>query len=245
MTASPNLGTATGANESDELAKRQWDAAYHLDDGYTNLWGDPPVPYAVNAAKLFSDNNAFAVLDLPCGDGRNLLPLAQSTKVLLAGDTSHAAMRIARGVVAKANADNVVFKPTDVFATGLPDDTLDGIFCWDLLGHLTEPVKALRELHRVLRPGGHLVANMWTMGDCQVADPGMRETRPKAYLDHAGFYCEFYDRSDLEALLADAGLTDEVVSLDLQRWMEPPHANYRPYFHEHECLILTVRKRGR
>ncbi|MEU4798305.1 class I SAM-dependent methyltransferase [Streptomyces sp. NPDC023327] len=229
---------------ADELAKGQWNDAYRL-DGHANLWGDPPVPYVVNAAKLFADHSAFVVLDLPCGDGRNLPPLAQAATVVLAGDTSLNAMGIARTVVAKAAADNVVFHETDVFATGLPDDSVDGIFCWDLLGHLTEPEKALQELHRVCRPGGHIVANMWTMGDCQVADPGMVAIGPKEYRDHADFYCKFYDRPDLDAYLASCGLSDEVSAVEQLRWMEPPHAGYRPYFHEHESLAFTLRKRSR
>ncbi|MEE1782429.1 class I SAM-dependent methyltransferase [Streptomyces sp. SP17BM10] len=245
MTTDTTTGRPGAANEQDELAKGQWNDAYRLDDGHTNLWGDPPVPYVVNAAKLFADHDAFVVLDLPCGDGRNLPPLAQAATVVLGGDTSRNAMGIARRVVAKANADNVVFKVTDAFATGLPDDSVDGIFCWDLLGHLTEPVKALQELYRICRPGGHVVANMWTMNDCQVGDPGMKEIRPKEYLDHADFYCRFFDRPDLDAYLADAGFADEVAAVELLRWMEPPHAGYRPYFHEHESLAFTIRKKGR
>ncbi|MBP5942698.1 class I SAM-dependent methyltransferase [Streptomyces sp. LBUM 1476] len=171
-------------------------------------------------------------------------PLAQAAKVVLAGDTSHNAMRIARKVTAKAGADNVLFQETDVFATALPDASVDGVFCWDLLGHLTEPVKALQELYRICRPGGHVVANMWTMADCQVADPGMVAIGPKEYRDHADFYCKFYDRPDLDAYLTRCGLTDEVAAVERLRWMEPPHAGYRPYFHEHESLAFTIRKNG-
>ncbi|MFY1577252.1 class I SAM-dependent methyltransferase [Verrucosispora sp. WMMD703] len=230
--------------EADEAAKHQWNEAYQL-DGHPNLWGDPPVPYVVNAAKLFADHDAMVVLDLPCGDGRNLSPLAQAATVVIGGDTSVNAMGLARRVIAKANADNVVLRAVDVFATGLPDDAVDGIFCWDLLGHLTEPVKALQELYRICRPGGHIVANMWTMNDCQVTDPGMVETGPKEYLDHAGFYCKFYDRDDLAAYLEAGGVSEEVAGVELLRWTEPPHAGYRPWFHEHESLAFTIRKRAR
>jgi hypothetical protein len=33
--------------------------------------------------------------------------------------------------------------------------------------------------------------------------------------------------------------------VELLHWMEPPHAGYRPYFHEHEVLAFTIRKRTR
>ena len=63
----------------DDAAIPLWDGAYDTtvikDQG--NLWGDPPVPHAETAARIFAENSAAVILDLPCGDGRNLPPLAQ------------------------------------------------------------------------------------------------------------------------------------------------------------------------
>src|ERR1035441_3278907 len=124
----------------DAAAVPLWNDAYdvsHLQD-QPNLWGDPPVPYARTAAQLFAERSAAFLLDLRCGAGRNLPPLAKGAPILLAGDTSPKAMVIAAGVAEKADIRNkTIFLTTDVFAPGLLDDSLDGIFCWDLLGHLT------------------------------------------------------------------------------------------------------------
>jgi ubiquinone/menaquinone biosynthesis C-methylase UbiE len=222
-----------------------WNDAYDTSQVQAegNLWGDPPVPHAEKAARLFAQHSAAVILDLPCGDGRNLPPLAGGAPIVLAGDTSKNAMSIAEKVAEKAGIRHkVVFVEIDAFATGLLDDSLDGIFCWDLLGHLTNPKDALRELYRITRPGGHIVANMWTMNDCQVSDPNIKEIGPKEYVDHFDFYCRFYDRGDLDALLASAGMPAE--SVEVASWWEPPHAGYRDYEHEHESLIFTIRKRG-
>lgn len=231
------------APSRDAAAIPLWDGAYDASvlQGQGNLWGDPPVPYAATAARLFAQASAAVVLDLPCGDGRNLPPLAGGAPVLLAGDTSPKAMSIAERVATRAGIrDRVVFVEVDAFATGLLDDSVDGIFCWDLLGHLTSPADALRELHRILRPGGHLVANMWTMNDCQVSDPNIRQIGPKEYVDHFDFYCRFYGRDDLDALLASVRMP--AGSVEVASWWEPPHAGYRDYVHQHESLIFTVRK---
>ncbi|MEP6695390.1 MAG: class I SAM-dependent methyltransferase [Pseudonocardiales bacterium] len=232
-----------GVPSRDAAAVPLWDDAYDSSrlKGHSNLWGDPAVPYAVRAAQLFAANRAKIVVDLPCGDGRNLPPLAGGASVLLAGDTSPKAMAIAEQVVDKAGIrDRVIFVTLDAFATGLLDASLDGIFCWDLLGHLTDPAAALREFDRILRPGGSIVANMWTMNDCQVTDPNISEIGPKEFVDHFKLYCRFYDRDDIEHLLSSVGLT--AVAMDVDTWTEPPHAEYRDYEHEHESLVFTVTK---
>jgi SAM-dependent methyltransferase len=236
---------STESLSRDEAAIGRWDAAYDPAalGGQANLWGDPPVPYAEVAAGLFAAAGAAVILDLPCGDGRNLPPLATGAPILLAGDTSVTAMGIACGVAERAGVrDRVVFSETDAYRTGLLDSSVDGIFCWDLLGHLSEPAGALAEFHRILRPGGCLIANMWTMRDCQIADDRARMTEigPRTYLDHADFYCRFYDEQDLAELLGSVGQHPE--SVETASWWEPPHPGYRDYVHQHESLIFRVRK---
>lgn len=229
--------------ETDAAAIPLWDGAYDPSvlQGQGNLWGDPPVPHAAVAAALFKAANATVVLDLPCGDGRNLRPLAEGAPVILAGDTSPTAMAIAEKTATKAGIrDQVVFVETDAFHTGLLDDSTDGIFCWDLLGHLTDPAGALAEFWRILRPGGSIVTNQWTMNDCQTSDPLIKEIAPKEYIDHFGFYCRFYDRADVDELLAAVGIP--LTACEIQSWWEPPHAGYRDYVHQHESLILTITK---
>jgi ubiquinone/menaquinone biosynthesis C-methylase UbiE len=235
----------TGVPSRDAAGIPLWDGAYDSSQvrGQGNLWGDPPVPYAETAARVFAANSAAVVLDLPCGDGRNLPPLAGGAPVLLGGDTSPNAMAIAEGVAEKAGIRNkIVFIEMDVFATGLIKNSVDGVFCWDLLGHLTNTQDALRELYRITRPGGRIVANMWTMNDCQVTDPNIKEIGPKEFIDHFDFYCKFYDRADLDTLLESVGMSAETV--EVASWREPPHAGYRDYEHDHESLVFTIRKPG-
>ncbi|MDH6125381.1 class I SAM-dependent methyltransferase [Kitasatospora sp. GP82] len=231
------------ASDRDVAAKGLWNDHYGAtqQQGNTNLWGDPPVPYAATAARLFADHGAFVVLDLPCGDGRNLPPLTVGAPVVVGADTSRKALDFAATVVEKAGErNNVVLLELDAVSTGLPSGSVDGILCWDLLGHLEHPEPALHELHRILRPGGHLVANMWTMNDCQVTDPNIRHIEDKKYIDHFDYYCRFYDRPDLDALLDSVGMAAK--SVETQRWWEPPHVGYRDYEHEHESLIFVVQK---
>ncbi len=234
---------STGNSGQDAAAIPMWDEAYGpavLKD-QLNLWGDPPVPYAAVAAGLFKQNRSKVVIDLPCGDGRNLAALADGASILLGGDTSVTAMTIAERVAAEAGiAGQTIFQRMDAFDTGLLGNSVDGIFCWDLLGHLRNVEDALREFYRVIRPGGIIVANMWTMNDCQTSDPDIREIAPKEYIDHFDFYCRFYDQDDLDALLAATSMSAE--SVVVSSWTEPAHAEYRTYTHDHESLAFTIRK---
>lgn len=44
----------------------------------------------------------------------------------------------------------------DVLPLPFADHTFDGILAQDVLEHLTDPVATLRELHRIMKPGGRL-----------------------------------------------------------------------------------------
>ncbi len=65
-------------------------------------------------------------------------------------------------IVAKAAADfprdNLTFTTGDVYALDFPDATFDVVHAHQVLQHLTDPVRALREMRRVTRPGGLIAA---------------------------------------------------------------------------------------
>ncbi len=65
----------------------------------------------------------------------------------------------------------------DIHALPLPDESVDAIVCIAVLEHVEEPQKAVREMHRVLKPGGY----------CFIFAPFL-------YYYHAekGYYGDFY-----------------------------------------------------
>ncbi len=58
---------------------------------------------------------------------------------------------------ATCNENNIVFLERSAYATGLPSESFDIIFCRYLLCHLTDPMDVLAELYRLLKPGGSIV----------------------------------------------------------------------------------------
>ena len=101
-----------------------------------------------------------AVLEAGCGTGQDAVAL--STLVgpegrVVGVDSSQVMLSQAVERATKSGAP-VEFHLGDVQRLAFDDGTFDGVRSSRLLCHLDEPRRALTEMIRVLRPGGHLVA---------------------------------------------------------------------------------------
>lgn len=101
------------------------------------------------------------VLDLPAGDGFYTLALARRLHgrgEVVAADLSPAYLAKAKERVAgRGRLAPVEFRQADAYELPFADDSFDGVWCAESLITLTEPVRALTEMRRVLRPGGSVV----------------------------------------------------------------------------------------
>ena len=97
------------------------------------------------------------LLDVGCGPGTITLDLASSVAPgeVVGIDASADVISEARRS-AEAVGGPVRFEVGDVYELAFDDDTFDVVHAHQVLQHLADPVAALRELRRVLRPGGTL-----------------------------------------------------------------------------------------
>lgn len=111
--------------------------------------------YAAAVAELGLREGAL-VLDAGCGTGRALPPLRDAvgpSGVVLGADLTPAMLEAA--VQAGRDADGQLLL-ADVAALPVRSESLDAVFAAGLIAHLPNPAENLRELARVVRPGGTL-----------------------------------------------------------------------------------------
>ena len=150
------------------------------------------------------------VLDCGCGPGTLTLGLAQAV------DPGQATgIDIEPGMVDRANAladeggiKNVEFRVDDITDLSFPNDCFDLVFVSAVLEHLPDPVVALKEIRRVLKPGAVTVIINTDWGDPLIS-PESDDIRRFFELFEAGFnrYGGSLNRGrHLRLMMREAGL---------------------------------------
>ncbi len=99
------------------------------------------------------------LLDVGCGTGEFLLWLAGRRPLLWMRGLDHSWEAI-QSLQKRRSTDSKIYAFTgDAYKTGLLGRIVDVVYSGHLLEHLNDPVHALREQHRLLRPDGLLVVH--------------------------------------------------------------------------------------
>jgi ubiquinone/menaquinone biosynthesis C-methylase UbiE len=111
------------------------------------------------AVRSYDLPDGARVLDSPCGDGfyTDLFARHLRTGTLVAADLSPECLDRARSAVRPASPRlSVEFTRADAYRLPFDDDSFDLVWCAQSFITLDDPVRALRELARVARPGGRV-----------------------------------------------------------------------------------------
>ena len=99
------------------------------------------------------DITSKRLLDLGCGAGENSVYFAKKGARCMAADYSPGMVQVALQLAA-SNGVQIEGCTANAMALKFPDNTFDFVYASNLLHHLPEPQQAIKEMHRVLKPGG-------------------------------------------------------------------------------------------
>jgi ubiquinone/menaquinone biosynthesis C-methylase UbiE/DNA-binding transcriptional ArsR family regulator len=135
-----------------------------------------------------------SLLDVGTGTGRMLQLLAKNATRAVGFDSSHSMLAVARANLERAEIRGVDLRQGDIYTPPLANDSFDLIVVHQVLHFLDDPARAIREISRLLTPGGRMLV-------VDFAPHGLEFLRT----DHAHLRLGFRDDS-LETWLEQSGL---------------------------------------
>lgn len=124
--------------------------------------------------------SGWRVAEIGCGIGLVTLWMAESVGPagsVCAVDMSPEQLRLAADRAAAARLTNVVFQQASAYETGLPRGSFDLVYSRFLLCHVPDPLKAVREMSALLKPGGVLVCEDFDANSIAADPPAVSYTR--------------------------------------------------------------------
>src|SRR5512143_3452508 len=96
------------------------------------------------------------LLDCGCGMGALTASLARhlAPGEVIGIDREPSQIDAARAWAAEKGVGNVRFDLGNIFEIPFPDASFEAVFAYTVLEHVRDPLQAMREMRRVLKPGG-------------------------------------------------------------------------------------------
>lgn len=158
------------------------------------LTGHEALAGRVIRPSAFDVRGCRRILDAACGNGRysiQLLKYADPDATLTAFDLSQKMLSRARR---RLRSDRVTFAAADLTRLPYPNNYFDAVVCGWVLEHLPDPRPGLRELSRVMMPGGRLLLMV------------TEDTFTGAWCSRL-WHCRTYNRGELRSACAECGLS--------------------------------------
>ena len=138
-----------------------WDKAAPL---YEKYWQEQLAPSRERLLARADLKPGERVLDIACGTGLITFPAAESvgpSGSVVATDISAAMVACVADQAARRSIGHITTARMDAEALQFPDATFDVALCGLGLMYVPDPLQAMREMLRVLEPGGRMTAVVW------------------------------------------------------------------------------------
>ena len=166
---------------------------YLFDQNYTRQVSNHPIHACIGKYLDFDHNHGKKVLELGCGPGKYLAMLTTlGFDVIGVDPCSFPTWDLIREKTSAQILDSI-------YAEDLPftEDTFDNVVCLGALLYFNNPIKALSEINRVIKPGGKLIIrtvnknNLYTLRTGKKYDPASNNLYTMeeliALVNNAGF----------------------------------------------------------
>jgi len=211
-------------------------------DAYTRgaskyLWKEDPIEFLPAFADQFRESGISHILDVGCGDGRNAIFLLQNGFQVTGTDLSTVALSNALSWTRALNLRGAAFVNIDIesFPWPFPENSFDAVVCLDVFGQILELENVVNNFHRVVRPNGYVLTNLYTPRDAAF---GMGERLGDKSFLYKNTLWRFFNEEDIRLIFRRF----ELVSLKPLRWLDPPHPGYRDEPHFHDSYVVLLRK---
>jgi O-antigen biosynthesis protein len=181
--------------------------------------GGRPASYYVQARPEVADlvpSECGRVLEIGCGAGELGLLLKERGRFVVGVELVPEAAEAARG-----RLDQVVTADVETDGLAFPPCSFDAVIFADVLEHLIDPWRVLREAADLLEPEGCVIASVPNVQNADVIwrlIRGRWEYRERGILDRG--HLRFFTLSSVRGLLEQAGLTVEYVGCRYRRtWL--------------------------
>jgi ubiquinone/menaquinone biosynthesis C-methylase UbiE len=138
-----------------------WDRAVAY---YEEFWRRQLAPAHERLLALAELRPGERVLDVACGTGLVTFPAVEAVGTAGAAvgtDISEKMVAAARELAARKGLSHVTFEHMDAEGLRLPEQSFDAALCALGLMYVPDPLEALRQMLRVLKPGGRAVSAVW------------------------------------------------------------------------------------
>lgn len=211
-----------------------WLELYSNHEDASGVWSEEPPGFVAEIVAAL--NPGETVLETCAGDGRITKALMRSGASITPTDISVHALEQLQAAF-KANGLNAPL-PVVASATDLPfpAETFDAVVSVDGICQIRDLRDALDEAARVLKPGGHLIVDVFTPDD---AAWGQGEQVGPSSWAYKGTLFNFFSRDQFVSICRPSFTVKKVWET---KWEDPPHGQFRPQRHTHVADVFILEK---